>query len=274
MWGKMSSFFQNQNNSITIKYLEEPKLEQIFYNIFEQLPRVGPGNYDSTKKAYDILRQTKSLPEKPRILDIGCGTGLHTIQLAKLSGGHITALDNHQAFQDSLKQQVNSQGMKDNIHCVQGDMGAMNFEEQSFDIIWAEGSIFIVGVENGLKMWKKFLKPGGMMAFTDLFWFKPDMPVEPKEFFDKIAPGMMSMEDAIKVIDACGYHIKDHFPLPDCAWWDDFYSPLEKVLKNVNGNHVDNPDAMAVIESLHKEIDMFRKYSDYYGYTFFILENK
>lgn len=249
-------------------------MEQIFYHIFEQLPRVGPGNYDSTKKAYNILRQTKPQPENPRILDIGCGTGLHTIDLAKLSNGRITALDSHREFLDSLEQHAKDQGMADSIDCILGDMGAMDFENRAFDIIWAEGSIFILGLEKGLNLWKKHLKTGGMLALTDLFWLKPGAPDEPKDFFDQISPGMMGLEDAVKVIETCGYHITGHFTLPDCAWWDDFYLPMEKVLKDVRGKYADNPDAMVIIEFHEKEIEMFRKYSEYYGYIFFILENK
>jgi ubiquinone/menaquinone biosynthesis C-methylase UbiE len=35
-------------------------------------------------------------------LDIGCGLGMQTIELAKLSKGQIDALDNHQPFLDQL----------------------------------------------------------------------------------------------------------------------------------------------------------------------------
>ena len=40
----------------------------------------------------------KNLPKNPRILDIGCGLGMQTIELAMLSEGQIDALDSHQPF--------------------------------------------------------------------------------------------------------------------------------------------------------------------------------
>ena len=249
-------------------------MEKVFYQIFEQLPRVGPGDYDSTKKAFNILRQVKALPENPKILDMGCGTGLHTLDLAEISGAHITALDRHREFLNKLVKQVTEQGLAKQIHCVLGDMGAMDFEPQSFDIIWAEGSIFILGLEKGLNLWKKFLNPGGMMALTDLFWFKPGAPKEVKTFFEQISPGMMGLAEAKQVIEGCGYRYVDHFQLPDSAWWDDFYGPLEKVLKDSGGKYGDTPETLGTIQSLEKEIYMFRNYSEYYGYFFFILENK
>ena len=85
---------------------------------------------------------------------------------------------------------------------------------------------------------------------------------------------MMDLEEAKQVIEACGYHLTSHFQLPECAWWDDFYRPLEHVLMDCHRKYADNPDAMVIINALDKEIDMFRRYSDYYGYVFFILENK
>ena len=76
------------------------KMPKIFWEIHTGLPREGPGDNESTRKAYRIL---KELPENPRILDISCGPGMQTIELAKMSGGQIVALDSHQPFLEQLK---------------------------------------------------------------------------------------------------------------------------------------------------------------------------
>ena len=74
-------------------------MREIFFEVHSNLPRAGPGSNESTNRAFKSL---KNLPAKPRILDIGCGPGMQTIELAKLSGGQIEALDNHQPFLDQL----------------------------------------------------------------------------------------------------------------------------------------------------------------------------
>jgi len=42
-----------------------------------------------TRKAFKMLPKCKS----PHILDVGCGSGVPTIELAKISDGHIIGID-------------------------------------------------------------------------------------------------------------------------------------------------------------------------------------
>jgi len=55
---------------------------EYFYELFEALPRGGPGDNRSTRRAFNTIPK---LPEQPLILDIGCGPGVQTIELAKIS---------------------------------------------------------------------------------------------------------------------------------------------------------------------------------------------
>lgn len=67
-------------------------LPPFFYQVFEFLPRQGPGCAGATKKVFSLL---PPLPDNANILDVGCGSGTQTRDLAGLTPGIITAVDNH-----------------------------------------------------------------------------------------------------------------------------------------------------------------------------------
>jgi ubiquinone/menaquinone biosynthesis C-methylase UbiE len=83
-----------------------------FYELFCSLPRGGPGDNKSTQKAFSYL---KNLPSEPFILDIGCGYGIQTLELARISKGKIIALDNYQPFLDILMQNAKKGGFDNRI---------------------------------------------------------------------------------------------------------------------------------------------------------------
>ena len=115
----------------------------IFHDIHKDLPRQGAGRDKYTQKAFDMIPSIN----QPLILDVGCGPGLQTIKLAKMSNGKIIAIDIHQPYLDQLKQTAKKEKLLDRIDIVNKSMVDMDFPEEYFDIIWAEGSIFIIGFD-------------------------------------------------------------------------------------------------------------------------------
>jgi SAM-dependent methyltransferase len=257
-----------ENNTIEAGYDDGGMcfMDDLFFEIFTALPRQGPGLNASTVRAFSAIRD---LPAKSRILDIGCGAGFHTLELARLTEGTITAMDNHRGFLSILEERAVKAGAV-NIHCVEGDMLNLTFEPRTFDIIWAEGSIFIIGFEKGLLEWKKFLKPGGHVAVTELNWIKKNPPVEIFDFLNTEYPAIETQEENKKKISRAGYDLIECFTLPEDAWLLDYYGPMEKEIAACRIKYPENPDAQTLLDSLQKEIDMYRKYHEFYGYTFFI----
>jgi len=246
-------------------------MDLFFYNIFEQLPRQGPGDAKFTRRAFECM---DDLPDEPRILDIGCGSGMQTLVLSELTKGRITAIDDHEPFLNTLKQRADKAGVGNRIQCLNADMHDPGFEPRTFDIIWAEGSIFVIGFEKALKTWKKFLKPGGYMAVTDINWLRKYPPTELKAYWNQEYPEMVSVRNYIDIIRNTDYVLIDHFILPENAWWDDYYEPLEILLHKLKKKYTSRSKEMDVIRSLQKEIDIFRTYADYYGYVFYIIQKK
>ena len=167
----------------------------ILFEIHKDLPREAPGDNSQTRKA---LRMLTDLPARPRILDIGCGTGMQTIELARQTNGTITAIDNHAPYLEELRQHSLEEGVAERITTFQASMFDLEFEKESVDLIWSEGAIYIIGFEKGIWAWRPFLKKGGTIAVTELSWIKEDPPAEVKSFWESEYPGMKSMEDNLK----------------------------------------------------------------------------
>ena len=116
-----------------------------------------------TRKAFRMLPPLV----KPRILDIGCGTGVSTLELARLSRGDIVAVDIKKNSLDRLASRAKKEGLSESIEVVHASMLDMVFPTHCFEIIWSEGAITNIGFERGVKEWRDLLAPEGFLVVHD-----------------------------------------------------------------------------------------------------------
>jgi len=245
------------------------ELPKVFREVHSGLPREGPGDNKSTKKAYMML---KDLPKNPCILDVGCGPGMQTIELAKLSSGRIIALDNHQPFLDDLNTSTEKEGVGDRIRTVNGDMFNLDYKNNSFNLLWSEGAIFIIGFEEGLRKWRRLLTANGYLVVSELSWLRSDLPEEIKTFMKEGYPAIKTIEENLEVARNSEYCIVGSFVLPKMSWWNNYYTLIEVKLQSLKSEYSDDEEALQFITVEETEMEMFRKYSDYYGYVFYVLQ--
>lgn len=240
-----------------------------FYELFEALPRCGPGENEATRRAFSAL---PNLPEQPFILDIGCGPGVQTIELAKASNGKIVALDNHQPFLDKLMRKAKEEGLADRIIPKNISMLNMDFDEHTFDIIWSEGALYLMGFQNGLRRCHPLLKDHGCLAVTEVVYLVPDPPARVIAYWQKEYPDIKDIRSRIGLIHNEGYRLISHFTLSESAWLDSFYLPMEKELSRLEEKYKGNKPALGVFENLRSEINFYQEYSDCFGYEFFVMQ--
>jgi SAM-dependent methyltransferase len=245
------------------------RITRLFFEIHQDLPREGPGHFDATRRAYHSL---PPLPEAPLILDMGCGPGRQSLDLHRLAPrARIVALDNHSPYLLTMQRLVRSRNPRPAVFPVCADMSRPGFRDGVFDVIWAEGSIYIMGFESGLRAWRRLMKPGGRLAVSEVAWRRPDPPPAATAFWQAGYPAIQDNDANLAAARSAGYDIVDNFLLPDHAWWDDYYRPLETRLVALRKKYDHDPELLRIIDDEQSEIDLFREYSAFYGYYFYTM---
>jgi SAM-dependent methyltransferase len=241
----------------------------MFFEVYEPLPRQGPGNRACAAKALGLCT---GLSPSPRVLDLGCGAGAQTLHLADLTSGSIVAIDSHAPSIERLQATITEHGLAHRVQALVGDMAHPNEAPGSFDLIWSEGALYNIGIESALRVCQNLLRPGGYLAFTDAVWRKENPPPEVKASFDEY-PSMGRVADVLAAIERAGLSLIGHFTLPEEAWWDDFYSPMQAQIDALRSKYADDPQALAALERLAREPEMHRQHAAYYAYEFFVAKN-
>ena len=246
----------------------DSKARAVFFDVHSGLPREGPGSRASTRRA---LGMAGPLPARARVLDIGCGPGMQTMDLAEfLPEADITAVDMHPPFVEEVNRRAAERGIGDRVRAMVGDMSDLRFDPESFDLIWCEGAAYIMGVDEALAAWRPLLKPEGRLALTDAVWLRDDPPPRVVACWAQY-PTMRDPAQRRALVAERGYRLLGDFMLPQSDWWDDYCGPQERRIAEIAPKYAGDPVAEAVLEECREENAVFKKYPEYFAYMFLVM---
>jgi len=190
---------------------------------------------------------------KPRILDIGCGSGLPTLELANLSDGEVTGIDTDKTCIDELNRKINERALSNRVEAINISLFESGFPDESFDVIWSEGVIGTISFERELKEWRRLLKPHGYLV------------IHYQQIFATYAVSSLPQH---------GYSLSDTVLLPEDAWWKEFYEPLEGKMAALLHKYANSADALKLLGQLQGEIDMVKKSPREFRSAFYIMRKE
>ncbi|OGN97095.1 MAG: hypothetical protein A2Z77_05950 [Chloroflexi bacterium RBG_13_51_36] len=202
-----------------------------------------------TRKAFQMVPKM----DRPLILDIGCGSGVSTQELARLSQGKVIGIDIDQSALDKFTKRIKGAGLTHQIQVINCSMFDIDFPDESFDLVWAEGSIYAISFERGLQEWKQLLKPGGSIVVHD---------------------EQGNIKDKLEQISNCGYELLGYFTLSKETWWTEYFAPLEKLVNETRTKHPHNQSVLEEIQQAQAELDIYGKYPERNSSVCFVMKKK
>ena len=246
---------------------ERPSFLDLLIETHIGLERQGPGSAETVKKALGFLGP---LDRFKQIADLGCGTGGQTMLLAEHVPGNITGLDMFPVFIDELKRKAKRKNLENRVTGLAGHMENLPFQKNSFDLIWSEGAIDNIGFREGLAHWHGFLKQGGFVAVTCPSWLTKEHPALVEQFWSDAGSHLDPVEKNVEILQDCGYAFVAAFALPEECWTDNYFAPREKAIRRLLEKYAQSETMKEYAEQNRREVELYQKYKQHYGYVFYI----
>jgi SAM-dependent methyltransferase len=241
---------------------------QLLIDLHKDGPRQGPGGDRETRLAIELsgLREAENL----RIADIGCGTGASTLVLARELDAHVTAVDFVPEFLSVLEDAAGRAGVAGRVTTVQAPMEALPFEASAYDAIWSEGAIYNMGFAIGVKAWRRHLKPGGILAVSELTWLTDSRPGELQSHWAREYPEVDTASGKIAVLERLGFSPVGYFALPVHCWLDNYYRPMQARFAAFLHRQGNSGAARSIVSAEEHEISLYERYTAFIGYGYYI----
>jgi DNA-binding transcriptional MerR regulator/cyclopropane fatty-acyl-phospholipid synthase-like methyltransferase len=233
-----------------------------FMEVFSGLDWWGPATEAATLKALNMV------PFAPKtILEIGCGPGMATMTLAEATTARILATDTDAGALERLRDRVEAKGLADRVQVRNMDMAQLPVPEQPWDVIWAEGSAYIIGVERAMRDWRPLLRPGGVLVFSEMVWRTDAPPDDLRAFWASEYPAMTRVPVRLEQAKRAGYRVLGHFDMGREAM-DSYFRPLEARVAEMEARL----EGTRVLDDLRAELAAWHAYDGIVSFEMFVLQ--
>ncbi len=187
-----------------------------------------------------------------RLLDIGCGTGVSSCEIARISQYNITAMDIDDVALDVFREKISGTAVESFINIMHGTFETAIDNQMTFDVVLAEGLFNIIGFENGLRKTCTVLKDGGFMLLHD----------------DKT-----ELESKRAMIESYGFNLCETLSLDETLWWEIYCVCLEKKIAGVDTCRLSKNEKRC-LEQIRLDIELYYAAHQSFQSIFYLLEKR
>lgn len=230
------------------------------------LERQGPG--DPAFSEF-IIEQLPELPPNPAIADIGCGAGAGALILARKYRSRVKAVDFSKVFLDQMMQRARLEGLEGLIEPIECDMGKLDWQPGSIDLLWSEGAAYNISFEGALITWRPLMAANAIAVISEMNYFSNDAPEVVVHYMKSAYPGIKTESANSDLINSSGFKLLALHRLPTNAWWENYYDPLREKITALKDT--DDHVMQAVIDEAEEEMKFFKVHHDDFGYTYYLM---
>jgi len=161
-------------------------------------------------------------------------------------------------------------GLAEKITTLCCSMENLPFGKEAYDVIWSEGAIYNIGFEKGVRNWNAYLKVGGLLVVSEITWITASRPSELQKHWEDEYPEIGVASSKISILEKNGYSPIGYFVLPQYCWLDNYYYPMQDSFKDFLNRNSNSEKARAIVEAEKREIELYKKYKNYYSYGVYI----
>jgi SAM-dependent methyltransferase len=193
-----------------------------YSRVYARQEYLTPGAAETVELLADASRPTAA----SRLLDVACGKAEAACTLAARFRCRVVAVDRHAPFLRHDAAKLRGRGLTALVALARADGRRLPVPDAAFDAGYCIGAPSIVGLEDCLRELRRAVRPGGVVAVSDVVWReKPDAPLGPEWQWVAQQEPRIDADDYAATIAACGLTVERVHIHPRSAW-DAYFAPM------------------------------------------------
>lgn len=193
----------------------------------------------------DRLLALARLPERPRVLDVGCGKGELLVRAAEMHGATGVGVDVNPEFLAEARRRASARAPGADLVFHEADAAHWPIEEGAFDLAACVGSSHACGgYREALRTLRRAVRPGGLILMGEGYWrWEPSreylaaIGVARDELTDHVGNVSRALREELTPLYAAASSLDE---------WDHYEGLYSNALERHLAEHPDDPDHEAM----------------------------